>query len=146
MTNQNREEFVDLYLNWLLNVTVRDRFRAFYLGFHSVCASNALIMLRPEEVEQLVCGSPTLDLQELKKVTTYDKGYRKEDATIGHFWEVLEDYSEDLQKKFLLFTTGSDRVPVGGMGWRISLCVSVLVYRERERDRERDTRSVDIYV
>ena len=31
--------------------------RAFYLGFHSVCASNALIMLRPEEVEQLVCGS-----------------------------------------------------------------------------------------
>ena len=31
-----------------------ERFRAFYLGFHSVCASNALIMLRPEEVEQLV--------------------------------------------------------------------------------------------
>jgi E3 ubiquitin-protein ligase HECTD2 len=29
---------------------------------------------------------------------------------------VLADYSEELQKKFLLFTTGSDRVPVGGMG------------------------------
>lgn len=24
--------------------------------------------------------------------------------------------SDDLKKKFLLFTTGSDRVPVGGMG------------------------------
>lgn len=32
------------------------------------------------------------------------------------FWEVLYSLSEDLQKKFLLFTTGSDRVPVGGMG------------------------------
>ena len=132
MTNQNREEFVDLYLNWLLNVTVRDRFRAFYLGFHSVCASNALIMLRPEEVEQLVCGSPTLDLQELKKVTTYDKGYRKEDATIGHFWQVLEDYSEDLQKKFLLFTTGSDRVPVGGMG-EMSLKITRMTVDGRKR-------------
>ena len=30
--------------------------------------------------------------------------------------QVLDDYSEELQKKFLLFTTGSDRVPVGGMG------------------------------
>ena len=27
---------------------------------------------------------------------------------------MLEAYSEELQKKFLLFTTGSDRVPVGG--------------------------------
>ena len=32
-----------------------------------------------------------------------------------HF-QILEAYSEELQKKFLLFTTGSDRVPVGGMG------------------------------
>ena len=29
--------------------------------------------------------------------------------------QVLLNYSEMLQKKFLLFTTGSDRVPVGGM-------------------------------
>ena len=28
---------------------------------------------------------------------------------------MLLAYSEALQKKFLLFTTGSDRVPVGGM-------------------------------
>lgn len=29
---------------------------------------------------------------------------------------MLEEYSDDLQKKFLRFTTGSDRVPVGGTG------------------------------
>ena len=46
----HREEFVRLYLEYILNTAVMDRFRAFYLGFHSVCASNALIMLRPEEV------------------------------------------------------------------------------------------------
>ena len=41
---------------WILNTTINERFRAFYLGFHSVCASNALIMLRPEEVEQVGIG------------------------------------------------------------------------------------------
>ena len=89
MTNENREEFVNLYLDHILNSSVLDRFRAFYLGFHSVCASNALIMLRPEEVEILVCGAPTMDLSELKKVVVYD-GYRPGDETIAHFWEVKE--------------------------------------------------------
>ena len=49
-------------------------------------------MLRPEEVEQLVCGCPTLDLHELRKVTFYDGGYKKDDQTIVDFWEVKRDY------------------------------------------------------
>jgi len=48
VTNANRGQFVQLYLEWILNLSVKERFRAFYLGFHSVCASNALIMLRYE--------------------------------------------------------------------------------------------------
>ena len=47
---------------WILNTTINERFRAFYLGFHSVCASNALIMLRPEEVEQV--GTNSLNTME----------------------------------------------------------------------------------
>ncbi len=87
VNNENRAEFVRLYLDWLLNNSISEKFRAFYLGFHSVCASNALIMLRPEEVEQLVCGCPTIDLGELRKVTYYD-GYKQDDKTIQHFWQV----------------------------------------------------------
>ena len=36
---------------------------------------------------QMVCGSQTFDLAELKKVTFYD-GYKKDDITVQHFWEV----------------------------------------------------------
>jgi len=130
VTRENREEFVSLYLDYILNTSINERFRAFYLGFHSVCASNALIMLRPEEVEILVCGSMTMDLSELKKVVVYD-GYKPTDPTIQVFWEVLLDYNENLQKKFLLFTTGSDRVPVGGMAemtFKISKLKEKLTY------------------
>ena len=32
-----------------------------------------------------------------------------------HFWDIVATLSEDQQKKLLLFVTGSDRVPVGGV-------------------------------
>ena len=38
-------------------------------------------MLRPEEVEMLVCGNPELDMDALRKVTVYD-GYTKNDSVI----------------------------------------------------------------
>ncbi|KAJ8317303.1 hypothetical protein KUTeg_005207 [Tegillarca granosa] len=105
---------VKLYCEWVLNKSIYAQFQAFYHGFHSVCASNALIMLRPSEIEMLVCGNPKLDLADLKKVTTYD-GYNPQDSAIKNFWDIVLSMPLNLQKRFLLFTTGSDRVPIGGI-------------------------------
>ena len=44
LTNENRNEYVELYVDFLLNRSVYRQFRSFYLGFHSVCASNAIIV------------------------------------------------------------------------------------------------------
>uniref|UniRef100_A0A670ZJ44 Probable E3 ubiquitin-protein ligase HECTD2 n=1 Tax=Pseudonaja textilis TaxID=8673 RepID=A0A670ZJ44_PSETE len=115
VTNENRKEYVQLYVDFLLNKSIYKQFAAFYYGFHSVCASYALMLLRPEEVEILVCGSPELDMHALQKHTQYD-GYQKTDLTIRNFWEVVLEFPLELQKKLLHFATGSDRVPVGGMG------------------------------
>ncbi|XP_058882407.1 probable E3 ubiquitin-protein ligase HECTD2 isoform X3 [Acipenser ruthenus] len=114
VTNQNRKEYVQLYVDFLLNKSMYKQFAAFYYGFHSVCASNALMLLRPEEVEILVCGCPELDMHTLQKVAQYE-GYTKTDPTIRYFWDVVLGFPLELQKKLLHFTTGSDRVPVGGM-------------------------------
>uniref|UniRef100_A0A6I8PPS1 Probable E3 ubiquitin-protein ligase HECTD2 n=1 Tax=Xenopus tropicalis TaxID=8364 RepID=A0A6I8PPS1_XENTR len=114
VTNQNRKEYVQLYVDFLLNKSIYKQFSAFYYGFHSVCASNALMLLRPEEVEILVCGSPELDMHALQRSTQYD-GYLKTDVTVRYFWDVVLGFPLELQKKLLHFATGSDRVPVGGM-------------------------------
>ncbi|KAM7283145.1 putative E3 ubiquitin-protein ligase HECTD2 [Ixodes scapularis] len=115
VTSENRNEYVDLYVDLVLNKAIAQPFKAFYLGFHSVCASNALIMLRPEEVEMLVCGCPKLDLEELRKVTIYDN-FDENEPIIRDFWDIVISFSPEVQKQFLRFATGSDRVPVGGMG------------------------------
>uniref|UniRef100_A0A671X9Z7 HECT-type E3 ubiquitin transferase n=1 Tax=Sparus aurata TaxID=8175 RepID=A0A671X9Z7_SPAAU len=114
VTKQNRKEYVQLYVDFLLNKSIYKQFAAFYHGFHSVCASDALMLLRPEEVEMLVCGSPELDMSALQKAAQYE-GYNKTDSTVRCFWDVVLAFPLELQKKLLHFATGSDRVPVGGM-------------------------------
>uniref|UniRef100_UPI003AAC69D3 probable E3 ubiquitin-protein ligase HECTD2 n=1 Tax=Centroberyx gerrardi TaxID=166262 RepID=UPI003AAC69D3 len=113
VTKQNRREYVQLYIDLLLNKSIYKQFAAFYHGFHSVCASDALMLLRPEEVEMLVCGSPELDMSGLQKAAQYE-GFSKTDSTVRCFWDVVLAFPLELQKKLLHFATGSDRVPVGG--------------------------------
>ena len=36
--------YVQLYVDWVLNKSVYEMFKEFYHGFHSVCASNALLV------------------------------------------------------------------------------------------------------
>jgi len=40
-------------------------------------------MLRSEEVELLVCGNPSLDIRELRRVAVYD-GFTADDETIRY--------------------------------------------------------------
>nr|XP_018668053.1 probable E3 ubiquitin-protein ligase HECTD2 isoform X2 [Ciona intestinalis] len=114
VTEFNRDEYVQAYLEYKMNRSVYRQFLAFYHGFYTVCSSNALTFLCPEELEVLICGNAVFDLKDLKKHTAY-QGYRSNDPTIIYFWEVLLSLPRELQKKFLHFCTGSDRVPVGGM-------------------------------
>uniref|UniRef100_A0A4W5JLM8 HECT-type E3 ubiquitin transferase n=1 Tax=Hucho hucho TaxID=62062 RepID=A0A4W5JLM8_9TELE len=114
VNKQNRKEYVQLYAGFLLNKSIYKQFAAFYRGFHSVCASDALMLLRPEEVEMLVCGSPELDMSALQRAAQYE-GYSKADLTVRCFWDVVLAFPLELQKKLLHFATGSDRVPVGGL-------------------------------
>ncbi|MEQ2304908.1 putative E3 ubiquitin-protein ligase HTD2, partial [Ameca splendens] len=43
VNKQNRKEYVQLYIDFLLNKSIYKQFAAFYHGFHSVCASDALM-------------------------------------------------------------------------------------------------------
>ncbi|KAL1919135.1 uncharacterized protein VTP21DRAFT_2517 [Calcarisporiella thermophila] len=115
LTNDNRKEFVDLYVSFLLTKSVERQFQAFKEGFDMVCANSAIRMFRPEEVEQLVCGSQDLDFEALEKVTRYDGGWRQDSPVIRNFWEIVHSFSDEQKKRLLAFTTGSDRVPIGGL-------------------------------
>jgi ubiquitin-protein ligase E3 A len=78
---------------------------------------EVLSLCQPEELELLVCGSKELDFRELQKESEYVDGYTEDSQIVKWLWEiVLEEMSEFEKKKFLQFSTGCDRAPVGGLG------------------------------
>ncbi|CEM37948.1 unnamed protein product [Vitrella brassicaformis CCMP3155] len=115
VTIDNREEYVDLYVDWLLNKSIEDQFKAFHRGFHRVCGGRILELFAPEELERLICGSTDLDFQALEKSTRYGDGFTPDSATVKRFWEIAHQLSTDDKKQLLAFATGSDRVPIRGL-------------------------------
>lgn len=122
VTNENRHEYVELYTDWLLNTSVTKQFNAFRGGFDLVCNRSPIrYLFNDEELEILICGKESLELEELETTARYD-GFTKNCQTIRDFWETLRELSVDERKKFLVFLTGCDRVPVGGLaGLKMSL-------------------------
>ncbi|XP_060524478.1 ubiquitin-protein ligase E3A isoform X2 [Cylas formicarius] len=124
VTQENKYEFVDLYADFLLNKSVEKQFKAFYKGFQMVVDESPLEQLfRPEEIELLICGSKNFDFDELENSTEYDGGYTSESQIIKDFWSVVHSFSMEDKQKLLQFTTGSDRVPIGGLS-RLKLVIA----------------------
>ncbi|XP_058950721.2 ubiquitin-protein ligase E3A [Pocillopora verrucosa] len=115
VTNQNRQEFVDLYADFILNKSVDRQFKAFRRGFDLVVSESPLkTFFRPDEVELLVSGCQDFDFDALEKSTEYDNGLSEGSTVIRWFWQVVHEFTLEQKKQLLMFTTGSDRIPVGG--------------------------------
>jgi len=117
MVNQdNKKEYVDLYADFLINKTVEQQFLAFQRGFDLVTSESPIHMLfTPRELEMLICGEKEFDFNELENSTEYDGGYSKDTNVVRWFWEAVHNMDLEDKRKLLQFTTGSDRIPVGGL-------------------------------
>jgi E3 ubiquitin-protein ligase HECTD2 len=137
VNKKNREEYVDLYVEHVLDKAVRKQFEPFARGFFNVCGGNALSLFRGEEIELLICGTGELDLKSLRSSTEYENWKRPspdddKDVTnpeeveatfpvVKWFWELMLLSTPDDQRRVLRWITGSDRVPAttGGLIFRI---------------------------
>jgi len=82
----NKDEYVNLYIDWYFNESIKEYFNSFEKGFYCVFNSNLSKVLTPDELELIICGTQLLDFKEEEK------------------------------KKFLSFVTGCDRAPIDGLG------------------------------
>jgi ubiquitin-protein ligase E3 A len=115
LTNDNREEYVQLYVKYLLEDSISTQFAAFKSGFELVCASPLMKMFEPEELELLVCGSKDFDFNDFEEGTRYEEPYTRNSTIIQHLWKILHGFSDLEKRLFLQFCTGSDRVPISGL-------------------------------
>lgn len=114
VTLQNREEFVRLYSEWLLVVSVERQFEPFRKGVRRVCDSPLFNALDSAELELIVCGEQDLDFSQLRKNVHYE-GFMDESPYMEDFWKLILSFDKEAKKRFLSFVTGSDLAPVGGL-------------------------------
>ncbi|KAJ8935929.1 hypothetical protein NQ318_008705 [Aromia moschata] len=115
VTLENKHEYVNLYVNYIFNESVKHQYEAFHTGFMKVCGGRVLQLFHSHELMAVVIGNENYDWHALEEAAEYKNGYKSSDETIRWFWEVIHEMSLTDKKKFLLFLTGSDRIPIQGM-------------------------------
>lgn len=117
----NRDFFIKKYAEFYLKDGINDQIKVFLKGFSAVIGGNGLSLFSPEEIELLLCGNEEgkLDIEVLKSVTKYFGWSSNDEAKMSNivqwFWDYLYQLNYRQQKRFLVFVTGSDRVPATGI-------------------------------
>ncbi|XP_065548378.1 probable E3 ubiquitin-protein ligase HERC4 isoform X2 [Lathamus discolor] len=114
VTRDNRKEFVDLYVNYVLNESIWKPFEDFMRGFLRGCPGRKWKMFLPAELQTVLQGHTECDWHLLEKSVIY-RWYKSLDKTIRNFWIVFHKLPEEKKKMFLVFLSGSDRIPAYGL-------------------------------
>lgn len=115
VTNENREEYVLLYVSWLLVDSIESQWEAFEKGIMRVMGNSSFNIFSPEELELLVVGTPELDFKALESNTSYEGGFDESSMVVRNFWRFIHEADRETQLQFLKFATGSSMAPIGGL-------------------------------
>uniref|UniRef100_A0A1B0DQI6 HECT-type E3 ubiquitin transferase n=1 Tax=Phlebotomus papatasi TaxID=29031 RepID=A0A1B0DQI6_PHLPP len=115
VTQETKQEFVDLYIDYVFSESVKMHFEGFDMGFQKVCGGRILGLFTSRELMAMVVGNENYDWFALQETAEYRNGYSSSDQTVQWFWEVFHELSLNDKKNFLLYLTGSSRVPIQGM-------------------------------
>jgi len=115
VTNENKAEYVQLYVNYVLNSSCKTHFDAFKEGFLKVVNKQVLQLFSAKELMALVIGNENYDWDVFKENCDYKEPFTEDHETIIMFWRAFKELNEEQKRKFLLFLTGSDRIPARGM-------------------------------
>jgi hypothetical protein len=116
LTNYNRDEYVNLVIDYIFNKSVQDQATQLFLGIKRSTGKFALELFHPKELDLLFTGSDKIDFHEIEKIAKYKEPFTKESIPVKNFWRIIHNDLDEKQKRDLLyFITSSYRVPAGNI-------------------------------
>jgi hypothetical protein len=70
--------------------------------------------IQPRELELIMHGVPTIDLDDWQKHTRYKGRYDAQSPAVKWFWSTLAGWDDEMQAAVLRFVTGTSKVPIDG--------------------------------
>ncbi|XP_034110609.1 E3 ubiquitin-protein ligase Nedd-4 isoform X7 [Drosophila nasuta] len=114
VTNENKDEYIKLVIEWRFVARVKDQMSAFLDGFGSIIPLNLIKIFDEHELELLMCGIQNIDVKDWRENTLYKGDYHMNHIIIQWFWRAVLSFSNEMRSRLLQFVTGTSRVPMNG--------------------------------
>ena len=118
VTNDNLPEFFEANFKYHIMDRVKPQLTELLLGFYDVIPESLLTIFDFQELELLMCGVPTIDIDDWMANTSYTGLFDQKGANAivcQWFWEVVrEDFDQETRARLLQFVTGTSGVPARG--------------------------------
>ncbi|XP_055376203.1 E3 ubiquitin-protein ligase Nedd-4 isoform X5 [Condylostylus longicornis] len=114
VTNDNKDEYIKLVIEWRFVARVKEQMGAFLEGFGSIIPLALLKIFDENELELLMCGIQNIDVKDWRDNTLYKGDYHKNHIIIQWFWRAVLSFSNEMRSRLLQFVTGTSRVPMNG--------------------------------
>ncbi|EDW36236.1 GL16786 [Drosophila persimilis] len=113
VTEENKREYVKLYVNYRFMRGIEQQFLALQKGFCELIPNHLLRPFDERELELVIGGISSIDVNDWRNNTRL-KHCTNETTQVLWFWQVVESYSSEMRARLLQFVTGSSRVPLQG--------------------------------
>ncbi|XP_076044003.1 WW domain containing E3 ubiquitin protein ligase suppressor of deltex isoform X2 [Oratosquilla oratoria] len=113
VTEENKEEYVNLMMQWRLERGQVEQTRQFLDGFAEVVPLEWLKYFDERELELLLVGMQEIDVTDWQKHSIY-RHYTRSSKQVIWFWQFVREIDNEKRARLLQFVTGTCRVPVGG--------------------------------
>lgn len=101
----NKESYIsNLYIT-KTQKEVETQIQRFRKGFFEIVPEHLMRMFSPGEIEILISGKSEIDIEDLKKYTTY-RDIARDGLLVTWFWEIIECMDQNLLANLLFFITG----------------------------------------
>lgn len=121
VTSNNLDEYVMLLSQFHLGTSVERPLCRFLEGFYTVMPPDLLTVFDYAELEFIMCGSQTVDVEDWKRHTRYGGAFNRGNYSSDNlhpvcvwFWEVVGELGEADRMKLFQFVTGGSKVPAQG--------------------------------
>eukprot|EP01107_Rhizomastix_libera_P001094 TRINITY_DN11942_c0_g1_i1.p2 TRINITY_DN11942_c0_g1~~TRINITY_DN11942_c0_g1_i1.p2 ORF type:complete len:437 (-),score=83.02 TRINITY_DN11942_c0_g1_i1:1349-2548(-) len=113
VTNPSKKEYVQLLVNLILSTSIKPQVQAFTEGLYALVPKDLLRLFSPEELELVINGLPTVDVDDLR-TNTHMQGFDQGDQHLEWFWRAVQELDEQSRVGLIQFVTGSSKVPLEG--------------------------------
>lgn len=118
VTSDNVSEYLEANLKYRMLNQTKPQITELMLGFFDIVPEAALTVFDPNELELILCGLPTIDMNDWMSNTKYSGYYEskgKKHQVVEWFWDVVKnDFDQEMKARLLQFVTGTSGVPPRG--------------------------------